>query len=54
MEEEPAEEEAMEEEEMAEADLDGAFTTFLADMEAYNTIRIDALNEMMVESPPFF
>lgn len=58
--EEPAEEEPVEEpteepmeEEMAEADLDGAFTTFLADMEAYNTIRVDALSEMMVEDPPF-
>lgn len=49
--EEPAEEPM---EEMAEADLDGDFSTFLAGMEAYNTISIDALNEMMVEgNAPF-
>ncbi|MEJ2747621.1 MAG: rhodanese-like domain-containing protein, partial [Anaerolineae bacterium] len=35
--------------EMAEADLDGAFNTFLSGMEAYNTISVDALNEMIVE-----
>ncbi|GJM40750.1 MAG: hypothetical protein DHS20C20_10320 [Ardenticatenaceae bacterium] len=53
--EEMAEEEMEEEmeEPMAEADLDGAFTTFLTGMEAYNTIGIDALSEMMVEDPPF-
>lgn len=59
MAEEPAEE-AMEEEmeepmeePMAEADLDGAFTTFLTGMERYNTMSVDALSEMMVETPPF-
>ncbi|MCA9970270.1 MAG: hypothetical protein KC425_08645, partial [Anaerolineales bacterium] len=52
--EEPMEEEPMAEEAMAEdADLDGGFQTFLAGMEGYNTIGIDALNEMMVENPPF-
>ncbi len=39
---------------MAEADLDGAYSTFLADMEAYNTIGIEALNEMIIEgNTPF-
>ncbi|MCP5100247.1 MAG: hypothetical protein GY943_32240 [Chloroflexi bacterium] len=46
-------EEAMEEE-MAAADLDGAFTTFLADMEAYNTIGLEALNTQLVEKPDTF
>ena len=41
------------EEPMAEADLDGQFTTFLNSMEAYNTIGIEELSEMMVENPPF-
>ena len=53
--EEPAEEmedEAMEEP-MAEVDLNAQFTTFLTGMEAYNTIGIEALSEMMVENPPF-
>ncbi len=53
--EEPAEE-VMEEpmEEAGEADLDGAFTAFLDDMEAYNTIGIDAVNEQIVEgNAPF-
>ncbi|MCB9419638.1 MAG: hypothetical protein H6667_07530 [Ardenticatenaceae bacterium] len=50
--EEPAAEEPVEE--MAEADLDGAFSTFLGSMEAYNTIGIEALNEMIVEgNAPF-
>ncbi len=41
-------------EEMAEADLDGGFSTFLAGMDHYNTIGIDALNEMIVEgNTPF-
>ena len=35
------------------ADLDAGFSTFLADMEAYNTIGLDALNTAMVEEPPF-
>ena len=34
-------------------DLDGAFSTFLVDMEAYNTISLDALNTMLIEEPPF-
>jgi len=34
-------------------DLDAAYTTFLADMEGYNTIGLDALNTALVESPPF-
>lgn len=53
--EEPVEEVAEEpmEEPMAEADLDGAFTTFLTGMERYNTMSVDALSEMMVEAPPF-
>ena len=34
-------------------DLDGAFSTFLADMEAYNTIGLDTLNTALVENPPF-
>jgi rhodanese-related sulfurtransferase len=34
-------------------DLDGSFTTFLADMEAYNTIGLEALNTALVENPPF-
>ena len=34
-------------------DLDAAFSTFLADMEGYNTITLDALNVAMVENPPF-
>ncbi len=34
-------------------DLDAAFSTFLADMEGYNTISLDALNAAMVENPPF-
>ena len=48
--------EEMEEESMgvSEADLDASFQTFLADMEAYNTITLDALNGLMVEgSTPF-
>jgi rhodanese-related sulfurtransferase len=49
---EEMEEEVMEEV-MTEVDLDAQFSTFLDDMEAYNTIGIDALNEMMVETPPF-
>ncbi|MCA9932597.1 MAG: hypothetical protein KC415_01645 [Anaerolineales bacterium] len=46
-------EEPVAEPEMAEADLDGAFQTFLGGMEAYNTIGIDALSEMLAENPPF-
>lgn len=58
--EEPVEEPAAEEpvveepvEEMGEADLDAAFQVFLDDMEGYNTITIDALNEMLVEDEVF-
>jgi len=59
VEEETAVEEVAEEptaepvEEMAEADLDTAFQVFLDDMEAYNTIGLDALNEMMVDGTVF-
>ncbi len=36
------------------ADLDAAFATFLAGMEAYNTIGLDDLNLAMIEgTPPF-
>jgi rhodanese-related sulfurtransferase len=63
--EEPAEEEEMDEEaeeteeesmegeaEMAsEEELDQAFQSFLADMEAYNTIGIEEVNTMLVEDP---
>ncbi len=36
------------------ANLDAAFATFLAGMEAYNTIGLDALNLAMIEdAPPF-
>ena len=55
--EEEAEEEMAEEpmeEEMAEADLDGAFSVFLADMEAYNTIGVEPLNTMLIENPDTF
>ena len=53
--EEPAEAEAVEEVDLAvtSEELDAAFQYFLDGMEAYNTIGIDALNEMMVEQPPF-
>ncbi len=53
--EEEAVAEEITEEEMAMdvADLDPAFATFLADMEAYNTISIEDLNVLMAEAPPF-
>ncbi len=52
MTEEPAEEEMAAE--LSDADLDSAFDVFLADMEAYNTIGIDAVNEAIVEgNAPF-
>ncbi|WP_420643330.1 rhodanese-like domain-containing protein [Candidatus Leptofilum sp.] len=35
-------------------DMDAAFTTFLDDMEAYNTIGLDALSLALVEDPPPF
>jgi rhodanese-related sulfurtransferase len=37
-----------------EVDLDTAFSDFLANMEAYNTIRPAALNELLIEDPPPF
>ncbi len=58
--EEPAPEEPVVEEptavvvEPAGADaLDLAYSTFLGDMEAYNTIGLDGLNEMLAEIPTF-
>lgn len=45
---------AAEQAEMAPADFDAAFATFLADMQAYNTITPPALNEMLAEEPPPF
>jgi rhodanese-related sulfurtransferase len=54
--EETAVEEAAVEEpvaEVAEADLDGAFQVFLDDMEGYNALTIDALNEMLAEGDVF-
>ncbi len=40
--------------EMSESILDEPFTVFLADMEGYNTIGIDAVNEMIAEgNAPF-
>ena len=50
--EEPVEE-VVEEEVMEVANLDGAFTTFLTGMEAYNTIGIEDLNVMMAEEQPY-
>ena len=38
----------------SEADLDAAFETFLADMEAYNTISLESVNELLAEEPPPF
>jgi len=35
-------------------DLDAAFTAFLGNMVAYNTIRPDALNELLIADPPPF
>jgi rhodanese-related sulfurtransferase len=39
--------------EFTAADLDAAFSTFLADMEGYNTMSLDALNTALVEDAPF-
>ncbi len=52
---EPVEEPAPVEEPvvMTEAELDLAYQNFLAGMVAYNTIGLDGLNELLVESPPF-
>ncbi len=36
-----------------EADLDGAFTAFIGNLEGYNVIEPKALNEIMAEEPPF-
>ncbi|MDX1615406.1 MAG: hypothetical protein R3300_13920, partial [Candidatus Promineifilaceae bacterium] len=60
--EEPAAEEPAEAEETApepapvvsEAELDEAFNGFLAEMERYNTINLEGLNEQLVEDPPPF
>ena len=41
-------------EEAAGPDLDAAFTAFLGNMVAYNTIRPDGLNELLFEDPPPF
>ena len=35
------------------AALDAAYSEFLAGMEAYQTISLDGLNEMFLETPPF-
>lgn len=51
---ETEEEMAEPEEEMTEVDLDAAYQVFLSDMEAYNTIGIDALNEALIENPDLF
>ena len=48
----PAVEEA--EPEVMAVDLDGAFDTFLAGMEGYNTVKMDALAEELLEEPPPF
>jgi rhodanese-related sulfurtransferase len=37
-----------------EVDLDAAFQAFLDDMEGYNTISLEGLNEMLAEEPPPF
>lgn len=37
-----------------EADLDAAFSNFIDNMVAYNTIRPAALNELLIEDPPPF
>jgi len=50
----PTAEAVVEEAPAGEADLDGAFSTFLGGMEAYNTIGIDAVNEQIAEgNAPF-
>ena len=36
-----------------EALLDAAYTTFLADMEGYNTLTLAKLNEMLIAEPPY-
>jgi len=33
--------------------LDAAYADFLASMEGYNTISLDALNEQLIDNPPF-
>lgn len=53
---EPAAEEAAVEEapvEVSAEQLDAAYTTFLAGMQQYGTIGLDALNEMMATDAPF-
>ena len=54
---EPTEaEEMMAEEpaELSETDLDAAFNAFLSNMVGYNTVSLEALNEMLAEEPPPF
>ncbi|MBI9045613.1 MAG: hypothetical protein JEZ06_14080 [Anaerolineaceae bacterium] len=54
--EEVVEEEVVEEPEVAvatEEELDAAFSAFLGNMEAYQTFGLDALNEAMIDAPPF-
>jgi len=34
---------------ITKAELDSAYSIFLGDMEAYNTVGIDTLNEMIVD-----
>ncbi|HEC21333.1 MAG TPA: rhodanese-like domain-containing protein, partial [Chloroflexi bacterium] len=50
---EEATEEVAEVEEVGEADLDTAFTAFLGNMVAYNTISPEALNEALAEEDIF-
>jgi rhodanese-related sulfurtransferase len=49
----PAEEEMATEEPVAEADLDGAFSTFLGDLQGYGLISIADLSTALAEEPPF-
>ncbi len=52
--EEPVEEEVSEPAMASEEDLDAAFSAMLSGMEAYNTIKMDAVMEGMAEDvPPF-
>ena len=51
--EEVEEEPVVEEPEFTEADIDAAYSEFLAGMQAYQTIGLDALNEMLIENPPY-
>ncbi len=40
--------------ELSENDLDAAFNAFLSNMVGYNTVSLEALNEMLAEEPPPF